>query len=139
MRILTSVFLIFIIAVLGYVAYLYMTPLFFPIEKIKSVPFSYFPFPFMALFGFFVLVIAIAFILLPLQFIQGKRKRSIRWFYVPIFVGALIGVGVNYANLYIVIKPNNMIECPKKSGYKKNLMRDYVTDLSLCEKSSVVE
>ena len=49
------------------------------------------------------------------------------------FVGALIGAGVNYANFYLVIKPNNMIECPEKAGYKKNLMRDYVTDLSLCE------
>ena len=133
MRILISVFLIAIIAVLGYVAYLSVTPLFFSTEKINSVPFSYVPFPFMALFGFFVLVSAIAFILLPLQFIQGKRKRSIRWFYVPMFVGALIGAGVNYANFYLVIKPNNMIECPEKAGYKKNLMRDYVTDLSLCE------
>lgn len=44
------------------------------------------------------------------------------------------GIGVNSALYHFVITPNNMIECPKKIGYKKNLMRDYVTDLSLCEK-----
>ncbi|MEF1285586.1 hypothetical protein QTN94_17015 [Vibrio sp. M250220] len=134
MRVLISVFLIAIIAVLGYVAYLSVTPLFVSIEQIESVPFSYVPFPFMALFGFFVLVSAIVFILLPLQLIRGERKGSIRWFYIPMFIGALIGTGVNYANFYLVIKPNNMIECPEKAGYKKNLMRDYVSDLSLCEK-----
>ncbi len=134
MKILISVFLIAIIAVLGYVAYLCARPLFVSIEQIESVPFSYVPFPFMALFGFFVLVISIVFILLPLQFIRGKRKGSIRWFYTPMLIGALIGTGVNYANFYLVIKPNNMIECPEKVGYKKNLMSDYVSDLSLCEK-----
>ncbi|EGQ8445029.1 hypothetical protein P3584_23325 [Vibrio parahaemolyticus] len=134
MRILISIFLITIITVLGYVAYLCASPLFVSIEQIESVPFSYVPFPFMALFGFFVLVISIVFILLPLQSIRGKRKGSIRWFYIPMLIGALIGISVNYANFYLVIKPNNMVECPKKAGYKKNLMHDYVTDLSLCEK-----
>ena len=134
MKFLISVFFISIILVLGYVAYLCTAPLFVSIEQIESVPFSYVPLPFMALFGFFVLVISIAFILLPLQFIRGKRKGSIRWFYIPMLIGALIGTGVNYANFYLVIKPNNMVECPEKAGYKKNLMRDYVSDVSQCEK-----
>ncbi|MBU2896416.1 hypothetical protein [Vibrio hepatarius] len=134
MRVLISVFLIAIIAVLGYVAYLCASPLFVSIDQVESVSFSYVPLPFIALFGFFVLVISIVFILLPLQFIRGKRKGSIRWFYIPMLIGALIGTGVNYANFYLVIKPNKMVECPERAGYKKNLMRDYVSDLSLCEK-----
>lgn len=134
MRILISVFLIAFIAVLGYVVFLCVSPLFVSIEQIEIVPFSYVPLPFMALFGFFVLVISIVFILLPLQSIRGKKKGSIRWFYIPMLIGALIGTSVNYANFYLVIKPNHMVECPEKAGYKKNLMRDYVTDLSLCEK-----
>lgn len=44
------------------------------------------------------------------------------------------GAGANAALYHFVITPNNMIECPTKIGYKKNLMRDYVTDISLCEK-----
>ena len=40
---------------------------------------------------------------------------------------------MNLALYKWIIEPNNMIECPKRMGYKKNLMRDYVTDLSLCE------
>lgn len=48
--------------------------------------------------------------------------------------GGGIGLVLNVAIYHVVIKPNNMIECPPKFGYKKNLMRDYVSDLSLCEK-----
>ena len=134
MRVLISVLLIAMIAVLGYVAYLCASPLFVSIDQVESVSFSYVPLPFIALFGFFVLLISIVFILLPLQFIRGQRKGSIRWFYIPMLIGALIGTGVNYANFYLVIKPYKMVECPERVGYKKNLMRDYVSDLSLCEK-----
>ncbi len=138
MNILTSIFFIAFLILLvfgfGYMAYLYANPLFLPIEDIDKIVFSYIPLPFIALFGFFVLTISIAFILLPLQLIRGKRKESMKWFYIPIIIGVLIGISVNYANYYLVIKPNNMIECPKKIGYKKNLMRDYVKDISQCEK-----
>ncbi|WP_297474796.1 hypothetical protein [uncultured Photobacterium sp.] len=48
--------------------------------------------------------------------------------------GGVIGLVLNIAIYNVVIKPNNMIECPLQVGYKKNLMREYVTDLSLCEK-----
>lgn len=46
----------------------------------------------------------------------------------------IFGVCINYANYHYVIEPNGMVECPAKVGYKKNLMRDYVTDISLCKK-----
>ncbi|TCT59014.1 hypothetical protein, partial [Vibrio crassostreae] len=105
-----------------------------PIDDVKRVAFSYLPFPFMALFGFFFLILSIAFILLPLQLIRGKKKESIRWFYIPIAIGVLIGISVNYANYYLIIKPNDMVECPSKIGYKKNLMSDYVVDITQCEK-----
>lgn len=128
------IFGVFLIIILGRVAYQNISPLFLPIEAIGRISFSYIPLPFMAVFGFFTLVSSLFFILFPLKLIRGQKKESVKWFYLPMVLGALIGICVNYANYYYVIKPNNMIECPKNIGYKKNLMRDYVTDLSLCEK-----
>jgi hypothetical protein len=62
------------------------------------------------------------------------RELNIKTIAILLFIFGAGGVGAN-ASIYIfVINPNNMLECPKKSGYKENLMRDYVSDISLCEK-----
>ena len=62
---------------------------------------------------------------------KSLPKNSMRIMFIG---GGVIGVVINIAIYNVVIKPNNMIECPPKIGYKKNLMRDYVVDLSLCER-----
>lgn len=131
---LVSIGILFIVVVSGYVSYLSTEPLFLSKIDINKVHFSYLPLPTMFIFGFFTVGISITLILLPLQLIRGKKKESTRWLYIPLAIGMTIGTGVNYANYYWVIKPNNMIECPQKIGYKKNLMHDYVADISLCEK-----
>ncbi|HIF9136728.1 TPA: hypothetical protein ACX6S8_000688 [Photobacterium damselae] len=64
---------------------------------------------------------------------RGK-EISIKLLAILLCVFGVGGIGANIALYRSVIEPNHMIECPKKMGYKKNLMRDYVTDLSLCEK-----
>ena len=66
----------------------------------------------------------------------STKKRELPKFIMRIMFigGGGIGLVLNVAIDHVVIKPNNMFECPPKIGYKKNLMRDYVSELSLCEK-----
>lgn len=63
-----------------------------------------------------------------------SRELKVKTIFIFMFSLGVIGAGANFALYKFVIEPNNMLECPKKIGNKKNLMRDYVTDLSLCEK-----
>ena len=63
------------------------------------------------------------------------RKRSIVEKAMWVFIGCF-GIAGFFANIAVyqyVIKPKEMIICPREFGYKKNLMRFYVTDLSLCK------
>ncbi|MCF7506119.1 hypothetical protein [Vibrio sp. L3-7] len=62
------------------------------------------------------------------------RKLHIKTIAILLFIFGASGVGANASIYLFVINPNNMLECPKKSGYKENLMRGYVSDISLCEK-----
>lgn len=63
-----------------------------------------------------------------------SRELKVKTIFISMLSLGVIGGGANLALYKFVIEPNNMYECPLKVGYKKNLMRDYVTDLSLCEK-----
>ena len=55
-----------------------------------------------------------------------------------IFFTAIIGGGFSFFSniilLHKVIPENGYILCPEKVGYKKNLLRDYVLDVSQCER-----
>ncbi len=55
-----------------------------------------------------------------------------------IIITAIIGGSFAFVSnmilLHKVIPENGYELCPKKIGYKKNLMRDYVKDISQCEK-----
>ncbi|MFM2583620.1 hypothetical protein [Vibrio sp. CUB2] len=55
-----------------------------------------------------------------------------------IVITAIIGGGFSFVSniilLHKVIPDNGYELCPKKVGYKKNLLRDYVLDVSQCEK-----
>ena len=58
-------------------------------------------------------------------------KEKIMFIVVGCF--SLFGFFTNIAVYQYVINPKEMIICPREFGYKKNLMRFYVTDLSLCK------
>lgn len=62
-----------------------------------------------------------------------SRELRVKTIFVFMLCVGIFGSGMNLALYKWIIEPNHMIECPKKLGYKKNLMRDYVSDLSLCE------
>lgn len=65
-----------------------------------------------------------------------RRKENCVLKCICIFMSmfALFGMLGNLAIYKKIIEPNAMIECPLKIGYKKNLLRDYVFDTSLCKK-----
>ena len=75
-------------------------------------------------------------LLVPVNFIcrlcRGRpfRERN-TWIIIGCF--SVVGFFANIAVYQYVIKPKEMIICPREFGYKKNLMRFYVTDLSLCK------
>ncbi|CAE6879695.1 MULTISPECIES: DUF1240 domain-containing protein [Vibrio] len=61
--------------------------------------------------------------------------RNIKKFFLIV---AIIGGGFSFVSniilLHKIIPDNGYVLCPKKIGYKKNLLRDYVLDVSQCEK-----
>lgn len=63
-----------------------------------------------------------------------SRELKVKTIVIFMLSLGIIGIVANLSLYKLVIEPNHMIECPKKLGYKKNLMRDYVTDVSQCEK-----
>ncbi|WNJ97314.1 hypothetical protein RND59_19115 [Vibrio ruber] len=72
------------------------------------------------------------------EFIQNKTYGDIKpknkTLIILLIASAIFGLSVNYANYFLIIKANNFIECPQRSGYKENLMRDYVKDIKQCER-----
>ena len=63
-----------------------------------------------------------------------SRELKVKTIVIFMLSLGIIGIVANLSLYKLVIEPNHMIECPKNLGYKKNLMRDYVTDVSQCEK-----
>lgn len=118
----------------GYTSYRTIEPILLPIDQVDKIFFSYFALPFIAVWGISIFGGISLFVSLKCFINKHDYKGSMRTLYLSLLVGSIIGLSVNYANYYGVIKPNNMIECPAKFGYKKNLMSEYVTDISLCEK-----
>ncbi|HIF9086200.1 TPA: hypothetical protein ACX6PU_001373 [Photobacterium damselae] len=56
---------------------------------------------------------------------------------ILIFIAFLGGGGAFTSNvilLHKIIPEHGYVLCPKKIGYKKNLLRDYVLELSQCER-----
>ncbi|CAK3585272.1 DUF1240 domain-containing protein [Vibrio crassostreae] len=130
-RILLSLLLIL---VSSYTSYATIKPLLLPIEQIDKVLFSNLALPFIATWGIAFFSVMSFSLSVKSLVTKSKYRGGMKLFYCSLCLGAIVGIGVNYANYFLVIEPNNMFECPKKIGYKKNLMRDYVADLSLCEK-----
>lgn len=69
---------------------------------------------------------------------QLSREIKLRKFYKGVLI--LVAIGGSFAFisniilLHKIIPDNGYVLCPKKIGYKKNLLRDYVLDVSQCEK-----
>ncbi|EJP4177965.1 hypothetical protein NUE03_004193 [Vibrio vulnificus] len=64
----------------------------------------------------------------------GKEQLVIKSLCVLPLVFSLLAVGANLAIVEMVIEQRGLVQCPDKLGYKKNLLRDYVKNISLCEK-----
>ena len=76
------------------------------------------------------------FIFAPINFaFRVFRKRELSGITMLIFVGSFSVAAfiTNIAVYQYVIKPREMILCPPEPGYKRNILRLYVTDLSLCK------
>ncbi|MGD8231001.1 hypothetical protein [Vibrio sp. TRT 1302] len=111
--------------------YIYITPLANEnVNKLMADPFMFISFVSGSTIGFLVVIA-------PLNTISRLFRGGelhIKTIVTLLCIFGVGGVGANAALYHFVITPSHMIECPKEMGYKKNLMRDYVTDLSLCEK-----
>ena len=131
---LKNIFMLPVLMVIGWLGYflmmsLYISPIFIPdTNKFLADPLLIVSFMPGAGIGMCLLA--------PVSFIcrlcRGKpfRERNIL-----IILGcfSVAGFFANIAVYQYVIKPKEMIICPREFGYKKNLMRFYVTDLSLCK------
>ena len=85
---------------------------------------------------FFLSASAGFFIMLPFNVasvIFRGRDLKIKTIAIFMCIFGVFGFLGNIALYQYVIKPKEMIICPREFGYKKNLMRFYVTDLSLCK------
>ena len=69
---------------------------------------------------------------------QLSREIKLRKFYKGVLILVVIGGGgaflSNVTLLHKIIPNNGYVLCHKKIRYKKNLLRDYVLDVSQCEK-----
>lgn len=69
---------------------------------------------------------------------QLSREIKRQKFYKGVIILAIAGGGLAFISniilLHKIIPDNGYVLCPKKIGYKKNLLRDYVVDVSQCEK-----
>ncbi|MCW8348861.1 MULTISPECIES: hypothetical protein [Vibrio] len=128
-RLVLSVFITFFS---GWISYQTVTPFF--TNKLEKVLFNWVPLPDIAAWSVFVLGLFASSIFISAFLDKKEVKGLTRVLYISVIIGMAIGTSINYARYCFIIKPNGLLECPLKIGYKKNLMRDYVTDLSLCEK-----
>ena len=128
-------FLIFLSIILGFggiwlIAHMYISPFFDSnLQKVIADPLMIVSFLIGGSLGLMVLApinVACRYFL--------SRELRVKTIFIFMFCVGTFGSGMNLALYKWIIEPNHMIECPNKLGYKKNLMRDYVTDLSLCEK-----
>ena len=109
-------------------------PLFISEKKLTLVRFSWLGLPlvgtyaFLGLMGANIVAISIS--------IKHKKQimRSSKFLLLPTLIAGLFGLGVNYANYFMVIKPLNLKACTLIPGYRENLLLDYVKDISECEK-----
>ncbi len=111
--------------------YIYISPLVnVNVNKLMADPLMFISFVSGSTIGFLVVVA-------PLNTISRLFRGGelhIKTIVILLCIFGVSGVGANAALYHFVITPNYMIECPPQIGYKKNLMREYVSDLSLCEK-----
>ena len=123
---------IFITFLSGWISYQTITPFF--TDKLDKVLFDVLPLPDVAAWSVFILGLSSSLIFI-ISFLKKREVKGLtRVLYISVIVGFCFGISINYARYHFIIEPNGMVECPKKIGYKKNLMRDYVKDISQCEK-----
>ena len=116
------------------ICYWLIKPLIIPYDEIEKIGFSFDGLVYIAMFstlGFFIdALFNIRKTIKETLAGTPKTIKKHRWKLAIIF--AIMGMVFNYANYFIIIKPNNMIECPSSTGYKSNLLKDYVKNINQC-------
>ncbi len=107
----------------------YITPLFGEPEKVLADPIGFMSF----MLGGGIGLCLICFPNVLSRLIRDK-EIPVRAIYIWLASCGILATFANELLYQVVIQPNHMIECPLKLGYKKNLMRDYVLDISQCER-----
>ncbi|EPT9251227.1 hypothetical protein ACVTNF_003431 [Photobacterium damselae] len=67
---------------------------------------------------------------------DGERKNTslMKLWLIVATTGSLLSFTSNIILLQKIVPEYGYVLCPKKIGYKKNLLRDYVLDLNQCER-----
>lgn len=106
---------------------LFLESLFFTVDKVTYDPYYIISLLLGAGFSFSVLAtVNIIFrIVLNKEIENGIINKTILSF-------GILFMLINGIN-YIVIINNEFIECPRNIGYRQNIMRDYVKEISQCE------
>lgn len=136
-KLIISFLIIFIFwFIIFWISYQLITPLIFGVEVGDSLLFSLDSFVPVVVFtanGFFLELLYLGVLAIRDKF--NYKNRVVRKLkYYPMLIFGVIGLTVNYANYFLVIKPNGLLQCSDKMGYKQNLMHDYVHDLTYCER-----
>ncbi len=128
---LLRIFLSFIFGVLALLLTnaFYIEPFLTQPNKVTADPIGFMAFIVGASMGFFIIAFPNT-----LHRLIRDREIPVRVIYIWLASCGILATSANELLYQVVIKPNHMIECPLKLGYKKNLMRDYVLDASQCER-----
>ncbi|HIF9097008.1 TPA: hypothetical protein ACX6PR_001322 [Photobacterium damselae] len=74
-------------------------------------------------------------ITLKLNKIDGLKISNVKKiFYIVAIIGGMGAFISNIILIHKIIPEHGYVLCPKKVGYKKNLLRDYVLDPRKCER-----
>lgn len=65
---------------------------------------------------------------------QVNPKHSLKVILISMIIGGSFAFVSNIILLHKIIPDYGYVLCPKKVGYKKNLLRDYVLDIEQCER-----
>ncbi len=102
-----------------WLSYRMAKPLFILVSELEVVRFGWIGLPIVGTYAFTGLlgVVAVA-LLLSIKHHQQIMKGS-KFVLIPTLLFGIFGLGINYANYFLVVKPNGLVLCPEKLGYAK--------------------
>lgn len=143
----TKLFLISIIAILfsfiGFWGFysLYVRPIINHLNVIIADPTYILSVLFGTSFVFFGFIFSFVILFICKSIKKNKNineSNNTKFFYFYLIFSLVCGGGVAFISnvilLHKIIPEDGYVLCPKKIGYKKNLLRDYVLDIEQCER-----